>query len=106
MHRYIKLIANTEHIAEWKSKGLSDESIKPITTFDNNLAPIISYYGYKIRLKFNGSILIQPKVTYIHEKAVNIYNVYELAGSSSHNDDPTLKNCLFGAFALTKTRRQ
>ena len=106
VHRYIKLIANTEHITEWKSKGLSDESIKPITTFDNNLAPIISYYGYKIRLKFNGSILIQPKVTYTHKKAVNIYNVYELAGSSSHNDDPTLKNCLFGAFALTKTRRQ
>ena len=50
MHRYIKIIANTKHIAEWKSKWLSDESIKPITTFDNNLAPIISYYDYEIRL--------------------------------------------------------
>ena len=63
-HRYFKLIANTKHIAKWKSKGLSDESIKPITTSDNSLALLISYYGYKIRLKFNGSILRQVKVTY------------------------------------------
>ena len=29
--------------------------------------------------------------------------VYELGGSSSHHNDPTLKNCLFGAVSLTKT---
>ena len=51
MHRYFKLIANTKHIGKWKPKGLSDESIKPITTSNNSLAPLISYYGYKIRLK-------------------------------------------------------
>ena len=28
---------------------------------------------------------------YTLEKAVNIYIFYELAGSSSHSDDPTLK---------------
>ena len=33
---------------------------------------------------------------------VNIYIVYELSVSSSHFDDPTLKNCLFGAVTLTK----
>ena len=33
---------------------------------------------------------------------VNIYIVYELNASSSHSDDPTLKNCLFNAVALTK----
>ena len=33
---------------------------------------------------------------------VNIYIVYELWASSSHIDDPTLKNCLFGAISLTK----
>ena len=33
---------------------------------------------------------------------VNIYIVYELRASSSHIDDPTLKNCLFGAVTLTK----
>ena len=102
MHRYFKLIANTKHIAKWKSKGLSDENIKSITTSDNSLAPLISYYGYKIRLKFNGSILRQPKVSYALEKAVNIYIVYELAGSSSHSNDPTLSNCLIGEDTLTK----
>ena len=49
----------------------------------NSLIPLIDYYGYNIRVKFNGSILRQPKVSYTHEKAVNIYIVYELAGSSS-----------------------
>ena len=28
--------------------------------------------------------------------------MYELGASSSHNNDPTLKNCLFGAVNLTK----
>ena len=37
MHRCFKLICNTKHIDQWKSKGLSDESIKPITTCDNSL---------------------------------------------------------------------
>ena len=102
MDRYVKVIANTKYISEWKSKGLPDESIKPLPTSDNSLTPLIDYYGYKIRAKFNGSILRQPKVSYTHEKAVNIFIVYELAGSSSHCDDPTLKNCLFGAVTLTK----
>ena len=30
------------------------------------------------------------------KKPVNIYIVYELAGSSSHSNNPTLKNSLFG----------
>ena len=33
---------------------------------------------------------------------MNIYIVYELGASSSDISDPTLKNCLFGAVALTK----
>ena len=81
---------------------MSDESVKSPTTSNNSLVPLIDYYGYKIRVKFNGSILRQPKVSYTHEKAVNIYIAYGLAGSSSHSDDPTLKNCLFGAVTLTK----
>ena len=81
---------------------MSDESIKPPPTSDNSLTPLIDYYSYNIRVKFNGSILRQPKVSYTHEKIVNIYMVYELTGSSSHSDEPTLKNCLFGAVTLTK----
>ena len=44
-----------------------------------------------------------PKISYSHGKVVKIYIVYELGASSSHNNDPTLKNCLFGAITLTKT---
>ena len=39
---------------------------------------------------------------YNHKKIVNIYIVYELGASGSNNNDPTLKNCFFGAVALTK----
>ena len=56
-----------------ESEGLSEKSIKAPTTSNNSLAPLIDYYGYKIRVKVNGSILRQPKVLYTHEKAVNIY---------------------------------
>ena len=81
---------------------MSDESNKPFPTSDNSLTPLIDYFSYKMRVKFNWSILRQPKVSYTHGKPVNIYIVYKLIGSSSHSDDPTLKNCLFGAITLTK----
>ena len=96
------MITNTDHISSWKSRGLSNENIKPPTTSDNSLAPSLNYYGNKIRVKFTGSCLKQPKILYTHGKVVNIYIVYELASSSSHTSDPTLKKCLFGAVTLTK----
>ena len=68
VYRYFKVITNTKYIAESKSKGLSDESIKPPTTSNNILTPLIDYYGNKIRLKFIGSCLRQPKVTHTIEK--------------------------------------
>ena len=64
--RYFKMIANTKHISSWKSKGLSNESIKPPITSDNNLIPLTDYLGDKIRLKLGGSCLKQPKVTFIY----------------------------------------
>ena len=63
---------------------------------------ICYYYAIKIRVKFNGSILRQPKISYTHLNIVNIYIAYELGASSSHNNDPTLKNSLFGAVTLNK----
>ena len=100
--RYFKVIANAKYILSSKSKGLPDESIKPPATSDKSLTPLIDYLSATIRLKFNGSILRQSKVSYTHRKVVNIYVVYELSASSSHFDDPTLKYCLFDAVTLSK----
>ena len=79
-----------------------NEIIKPSTTSDNSLTPILSYYGTKTKVKFNGCCLQQSKISYTHRKKVNIYIAYELGASSSHINNPTLKNCLFGAVTLIK----
>ena len=102
MCRYFKIITNTDYISSCNSKGLSAESIKPATISDNSLTPALNYYGTKTRVKFTGSCLKQSKISYNHGKVVNIYIAYELVTSSSHINDPTLKNCLFGAVTLTK----
>ena len=88
------MTTNTDYISSWK--------VKPPTTSDNSLTPALNYYGTKRRVKFTGSCLKQSKISYNHGKVVNIYIVYELGASSSHIDDPTLKNCLFGAVTLSK----
>ena len=102
VYKYFKSITGSNYISSWKSKALSDESIKPTTTSDNSLTPLITYYDYDIRVKFNGSILRQSKFTYTHKKVENICIVYELSASIPNDNDPTLKNCLFGAVNLTK----
>ena len=102
LNKYFKVITNTDYVSSWKSKGLSAESIKPPTTSDNRLTPALSYYGTKTRVKFTGSCLKQSNISYTCGKVVYIYIVFQLGASSSHNNDPTLKNCLFGAVTLTK----
>ena len=102
INKYFKVITNTDYVSSWKSKGLSAETIKPPTTSDNSLTPILSCCGTKPRAKFTGSCLKQSNISYTHGKVVNIYIVYELSPSSSHNNDPTPKNCLFGAVTLSK----
>ena len=84
-------ITTTDYISSWKSKGLSDESIKPLTTSDNSLTPELNYYGTKTRVKFNGSSLQQSKISYTYSTIVSIYIVYDIGASCSHNNDPTLK---------------
>ena len=103
--RYFKLntITNTNYVSSWKSKRLSAESIKPPTTSDNSLTPELNYYGTKTRVKFNGSCLQQSNFSYTHSAIINIYIVYELGASSSHKNDPTLKNVVFGAVTKTQT---
>ena len=105
MYRYFKvfsIIQYLEYVSEWKSKELSSESIKAISTSDNSLNPTLSYYDVKTRVKFTGSCLKQSRFSYTHGKVVNICIVYELDAYSSSNSDPTLKKCLFGAGTLTK----
>ena len=102
INRDFKVIANTLYTSSWKSKGLSDETIKPPVTSDDSLTPLIDYLANKIRLKFRGSCLKQPKLQYTHGTIVNICIVYELGASGSNDNDPTLKNCLFGEVTLTK----
>ena len=100
MNKYFKMTTNKLSILLWQSKGLSTEAIDPPTM---SISPLIDYVGNKIRVTFIGSCLKQSnKLTYTHGKVVNIYIVYELGGSSSNVNDPTLKNCLFGAVRLIK----
>ena len=87
-------------ILKWKSKGISDENIKSPATINNILNPLLEY-GNKLKLKLNGRCLKQDKITYNHEKIVNIYIVYEISKSYNISDYPTMEN-LFGAVSLTK----
>ena len=96
------MITSTDYVSSWKSKGLSAKTIKPPATSDNSLTPALSYDGTKTRVKCTGSCLKQPTISYSHRTIVNTYIVYELGASSFHNNDPTLKKCLFGAVTLTK----
>ena len=60
MHRYFKTASdNPSIILSWKSKGLSNESIKAPTTQNNILDPSQSYVGTKARVNFTGDYLKQ-----------------------------------------------
>ena len=101
--RYYKIIANTKFISSWESKGLSNKTITPYATSDNSLTQLIGHYDVKIRLKFNKSCLKQSsKLTYSYGNRVNVYIVHELGASVSNDDDPTIKNRIFGTVTLTK----
>ena len=103
--RYFKLnsvINVIDRVLSWQSKEICNESIKPPTTSDNSLNRELSYYGTKATVKFTECCLKQPHFKFTHKKIVNIYIVYELGASTSNIDDATIKNCLFGAVALTK----
>ena len=86
-----------DHILSWKSKGLSDKSIKPFSTSANILNPLLNYVGTKIKLEFKGSCLEQDKISFNHRKIVNNYIVYEIKKNFHKSSYATLENCLFGA---------
>ena len=81
---------------------MSDENINSVTASDYSISPDLSYYGNKIRVKFNGSCLKQNKITYAHGKRVNIYIIYEISKNFNISSYPTLENYLFEAVSLTK----
>ena len=104
-YRYFKIIVgvgNGCYIYYWQSKGLSHGKINSIKASNYSVTPFLDYNGTKTRVEFNGSCLKQDKISYTHEKIVNIYIVYEISKSINISDYPTLENCLFGEVTLTK----
>ena len=96
------MIILTEHVLEWKSKGLSDESIKASATSKNILDPSLNHVGSKTRVELKGSYLKQDKISIDEGKIVNIYIVYEINKSFNISNYPILEKILFGAVKLTK----
>ena len=73
MCKYFKRVAGAgsgNYSYFWKSKGLSDERINSVTASNYSITPELSYYGSKLRVKFNGSSLKQDKITYTHGKSI------------------------------------
>ena len=101
MYKYFKITPTNSTILSWKSKGLSDETIKPFRRH-TVLTSELSHVGNKTRVQFNGSCLKQNKVTFNPGKIVNIYIVYEIILYNSNSNYPTLENCLFRALRMTK----
>ena len=90
--RYFRRIDNTDYVLEWKSKELSDESIKYPSVPNNDLDNSLNYLGSTIKAKFNRSCLKQGKITFNNGKTVNIYIVYEINKNCNISNDPALKN--------------
>ena len=60
---YFKRASNTNnYVLSWKPKGLSDEIIKPPSTSNNALNPLLNYVGTKIRVEFKGSCLEKDEI--------------------------------------------
>ena len=49
------MIGNTNKVTACKSKGLSDESIKPPASSNNSLAAVLVYCNTKLGIKLDGS---------------------------------------------------
>ena len=81
---------------------MSDERINSITVSNYSITPELSYFGSKIRVKFNGSCLKQDKIIYSHGKILHIYIAYKINENYNISSYPTLVNCSFEAVSLTK----
>ena len=57
----------------------------------------MDYVGIKTRVEFKGSCLKQDKISFDHDKIVNIYIVYEINKKYNISSYPVLENCSFGS---------
>ena len=98
---YFRFFTLTIQIHSWKTKGMSEESIKNITVSNNCFAPtLINYYSLP-NAKFNEHCLVNN--ISIPLKVINIYISYIPDTSTKDlNTDFTLNSCLFGSVLLTK----
>ena len=102
-YRNFKTVSvNNSNVLSWKSKGLSDESIKPPSTSNKVLNRSVDYVGTKARVNFDEDCLKQDKISSDHGKIVNIYIVYETERSVDLSSYSSLENGFFGTVKLTK----
>ena len=78
-----------------------NENISSVSGSDGAV-PKIVYDNAGIKVKFNGNLLKQDKVTHDHGPIVNIYIVHRLIPTTV-STGIALKNCLFGAVKVTNT---
>ena len=76
------VVGSGNYIYFWNYRGLSDE----------NVNRQLRFYGTKTRVEFKRSCLKKERVTYGHEKVVNIYIFYEVSKIYGINNYLTLEN--------------
>ena len=84
------MIANTKYISEWKSKRLSDETIKPSTS-DISLSPVIDYLGNVSGIHFSYNKKLETEENFIRY-VWKIEKVLKLWKSDSGRKNYYLKN--------------
>ena len=106
IYRFFKIDWYTDQVSTWKSKGLSDENIKPSSASDNSLAPLLNHTGFRTRMKFDGKSLKQDNITFNHKPVVNVCIVFEInLRLFKQIADFPLGKSLIGAVKLTKNNK-
>ena len=73
---YFQKIATSNNISAQKSKGFSDEIIKPPSASNHSPTLLLNHSNTKIKLVFDGSCFKnKKKMTFTHKKVVNVYIV-------------------------------
>ena len=86
-----------------KSKGLTEESIRPQAASDNCVSPTLNYIKTKIWVKCDRSYLKQDELTFNHKTEGNTYILYKInLWPFKQKADFMLGNYFFGAVKLTK----